>query len=110
MSADKPPVRLDADDNASRVLTKQAGVSWPFPVDARLDQLVEIANDAGAGTRRGELVAALIAATDPDPAGLLSAVIAWRRMKVREVVLGAEDAGATIDFTRHASGRRPRGA
>lgn len=71
--ADNRGIRLDANEHASRTVTKPAAFSWPFPVDRRLDQLVEVANGAGAGVRRNELAAAIIAAAPQT----LSSYCAW---------------------------------
>ena len=56
-------VRLEANAKAHRAMSKAAGISWPLPADRRLDQLVRLANDAGAATHRNELTAAMVAAT-----------------------------------------------
>ena len=44
-------IHLGADLKASTAVTKQAGLTWPVPADRRLDQLVDLANDAGAKTQ-----------------------------------------------------------
>ncbi|MFL0156325.1 hypothetical protein [Mycobacteroides chelonae] len=99
-------VRLDADDYASRTVTKQAGVSWAFAVDRRLDQLVDVANSVGANVRRSELVAALVSAASDDPQQLLQAIIAWRTSRVREVVIGVNAAAQVVELPRFGPGRR----
>lgn len=104
--ADQQGVRLDADDYASRVVTKQAGVSWPFPVDRRLDQLVELANRVGANVRRSELVAAIVAAAPDDPEKLLRIILDWRTRHVRDVVIGVDDAAKVVKIARFPPGRR----
>ena len=50
-------VHLDADLKASKTFPKSAALTWPLPADRRLDQLVELANEVGAGTRRNEMAA-----------------------------------------------------
>ncbi|BBY06381.1 hypothetical protein MNVI_16990 [Mycobacterium noviomagense] len=104
--SDKQGVLIDANALASRTVTKPAAFSWPFPADRRLDQLVEIANGAGANARRNELAAAIIAAAPTDPDELLQMVIAWRKSRVREVVLGVDAAAQVVDMPRHPPGRR----
>ncbi|MSY83887.1 MAG: hypothetical protein F2693_04075 [Actinobacteria bacterium] len=106
---DRDGVRLDADDSAHRAVTKQAAMSWPFPIDRRLDQLVKLANDVGANTRRHELAAALVASAPTDGRQLLEMLLTWRTSRVRDVVLGVEDAAQVIELPRHPPGRR-RGA
>lgn len=104
--ADHQGVRLDADDVAANTVSKAAAISWPFPVDRRLDQLVDLANEAGANTRRHELAAALLAAASHDGEALLRLVIAWRKRLVREVVLDVSDAARIIEIPRYRPGRR----
>jgi hypothetical protein len=104
--ANQQGVRLDANQQASRTVTKPAAITWPFPVDRRLDQLVEVANNAGANVRRSELAAAIVAAAPTDPAELLRMVIAWRKDYVRDVVLGVEAAAQVVDIPRYPPGRR----
>ena len=103
---DQPGLRLDANEVASRTVSKQAGVSWPFPVDRRLDQLVELANGAAANVRRNELVAAIVAAAPTDQEQLFGMVIAWRKFRVRDVVLEVDVAAQVVDIPRHRPGRR----
>ena len=103
---DSQGVRLDANDVAARTVPKAAAVSWPFPVDRRLDQLVDLANQAGANTRRHELAAALVAAAPADDERLLELVIAWRKLLVRQVVLDVPEAAQAIDIPRYPPGRR----
>lgn len=103
---DQHGMRLDADQLASRTAPKPAAISWPFPVDRRLDQLVDVANEAGANVRRSELVAAIVAAAPTDPKKLLRMILAWRKHHVRDVVLGLEDAAQVVDIPRYPPGRR----
>jgi hypothetical protein len=107
--ADNQGVRLDADDVAAKTVSKAASISWPFPFDRRLDQLVELANEAGANTRRNELAAALLAAARPDGEALLQLIIAYRKLRVRDVVLEVTDAAQVIDLPRYSPGRRRNG-
>lgn len=101
-------VRLDANSVASATATKPAAIAWPFPIDRRLDQLVELANEAGANTRRHELAAAILAVAEPSGEALLTAVIAWRKMRVRHVVLDVEQAAQVVELPRYPPGRRRR--
>ena len=107
---DRDGVRLDADDNAHRAVAKQAAVSRPFPIDRRLDRLVKTANDVGANTKRHELAAALVASAPTDGRQLLEMLLKWRTSRVRDVVLGVEDAAQVVEFPRHPPGRRRGGA
>lgn len=83
-------VQLEADSPARSAVTKAAALNWPMPADRRLDQLVDLANSAGAGTRRNELAAAIIAAAAEDPEVLLQLVLRWRRTKVVDVLVAPE--------------------
>lgn len=99
-------VHLGADLKASKTVSKQAGLSWPIPADRRLDQLVELANEAGAATRRGELAAAIIAATEAEGELLLQLVLRWRRARVADVVLNVTPESEIIYLPRYGPGRR----
>ena len=99
-------VRLDLNVVAVRTPTKSAAINWPLPVDRRLDQLVDLANSAGAATRRNELTAAVISAATADPQDLLGLVIKWRTQRVRDVVLGVTDAAQVVEIPRYGPGRR----
>jgi hypothetical protein len=99
-------IRLEADLKASAAVTKQAGLTWPMPADRRLDQLVELANEMGAGTRRNELAAAIVAAAEADGEVLLRLVLQWRRSKVRDVIVNPPQEASVIHFPRYGPGRR----
>ncbi len=101
-------VRLDASTKAHRALPKAAGISWPLPADRRLDQLVALANDAGAATHRNEVTAAIVAATTPDADQLLQLVLEWRRVLVRDVVIDVQPDADVIYLPRYGPGRRKR--
>lgn len=91
---------------ASKSATKPAAISWPFAIDRRIDQLVSHANEACANTRRDELIAAIVAAAETEPEGLLHAVIAWRKLQVLDVVLEVEQAAQIVTIPRYRPGRR----
>jgi hypothetical protein len=99
-------IRLEANLKASNAVTKQAGLTWPMPADRRLDQLVELANEAGAGTRRNELAAAIVAAAEADGEVLLQLVLQWRRSRVRDVIVNPPPESSVIHFPRYGPGRR----
>jgi len=106
--SDQRGVRLDAKQVAAETVLKASAISWPYPVDRRLDQLVDLANQAGANTRRYELAAALVAAAAPDGEALLRLVIEWRRLRVQSVVLDVPEAAHVVDIPRYPPGRRRR--
>lgn len=106
--SDQLGVRFDANHMAAETVSKASAISWPFPVDRRLDQLVDLANQAGANTRRHELAAALVAAAAADGEALLRLVIEWRKARVRGVVLDVPEAAQVVDIPRYSPGRRRR--
>lgn len=99
-------IHLGAEIRASTAVPKQSGLSWPLPADRRLDQLVELANEVGAGTRRNELAAAIVAATEADGEVLLQLVLRWRRARVRDVIIDAPQESSVIYLPRYGPGRR----
>jgi hypothetical protein len=99
-------VHLRADLKASKTVSKQAGITWPIPADRRLDQLVELANEAGAATHRNELAAAIIATTEAEGEALLQLVLRWRRACVSDVVLDAAPESEIVYLPRYGPGRR----
>lgn len=99
-------VHLDADLKASKAVPKAASLNWPLPADRRLDQLVELANEAGAATRRNEMAAAIIAAQEPNPELLLQLVLRWRRVRVADVVVEARPESGIVYLPLYGPGRR----
>ena len=84
---------------------KQAAVAWPLPVDARLDQLLARARDAGERTSRREIVAALVAMCDLNGDDLGTLLRRYRTSRLRDVVEVASDADA-VPFARQRPGPR----
>lgn len=84
-------VRIDPDALVMQVETKQPGLRWPIPIDARLDGLVGLANAAGAATNRKELLAALVLAAPTRPASLRNTILKIRVTPVRETGIGGND-------------------
>jgi hypothetical protein len=99
-------VHVDVHAKACKVMAKQAGLMWPLPADRRLDQLVDMANEAGARTWRNELAAAIIAAAEADEDALLGLVLRWRRTQVAQVVLETPQDAEVIYLPLHGRGRR----
>jgi hypothetical protein len=85
---------------------KQAAVAWPLPVDARLDQLLGLARDAGERTSRREIVAALVAMCDLSGEDLGALLRRYRTRRVRDLVHVATDADF-VPFARQRPGPRP---
>jgi hypothetical protein len=98
--------QVDPHAKACKAMPKQSGLSWPLPADRRLDQLVDLANEAGAKTHRNELAAAIIAAAQADEDALLELVLSWRRARVAHVVLDVPVDADVIYLPLHGRGRR----
>lgn len=88
---------------------RQAGMAWPIPVHARLDELVRIVRDeAGRDTSRKELVAALILSASTDPDALDAAVRRYRLATAREALVEPDlvDDGTVLQLPRPRPGPR----
>ena len=96
---------LAADQLVRDYPEKQAAVSWPLPVDARLDELLAQAEAAGENTSRKELVAAIIALTRLTDVQLGRMLRRYRRARVRDLVSLPEGENV-VPFTKHKPGPR----
>src|SRR5689334_1965029 len=96
---------LAADQLVRDCPQKQAAVSWPLPVDARLDELLAQADLAGENTSRKELVAAIIATTRLSDEELGRLLRQYRRAKVRDLVSLPEGENV-VPFVKHKPGPR----
>lgn len=63
----------------------QSSIHWPAPVDARLNQLVDLAVLAGERLSKADLVGALVAAAPDDGEQLGLIVRRYRRTRAGEV-------------------------
>ncbi|MDX6286031.1 MAG: hypothetical protein QOG53_1516 [Frankiales bacterium] len=104
--SEEQAVSLDPASPGAGPPRKAAAITWPLAVDRRLDQLVQLANQAGARTQRSELAAAIIAGVAPDARGLLDAVISFRTQDVRDVILGVPKSATAVRVPRYGRGRR----
>ncbi len=98
---------LDADARVLDCPEKQAAISWPLPVDAKLDRFLADARDAGERTSRRELLAALVAVSQMTGDELGNALRAYRRSRVRDL-LAVEREDNVVPIKRHAPGPRRR--
>jgi hypothetical protein len=99
-------VRLDALLDSCR--EKNAAVAWPLPVDERLNQLIELAREAGERTNRKELAAAIVLAAPEDPHQLSEMVRRYRRATARDALVTPPDEANVVSIDRHKPGPRPR--
>ena len=77
---------LAADSRVIMSPEKQGAVSWPLPIEAKLEVLLRRAVDAGERTSRKEIVAALIAAADFDDDSMSTLLRGYRKITVRELL------------------------
>lgn len=63
------------------------GLSWPDPVDDRLDTLVSLVADVGGKTTRKEVVAVLIASAPADGAVLTELLHRYRLMTTEDFII-----------------------
>jgi hypothetical protein len=82
--------------------TVQIGISVPYPLNRRLEELVALANDQGAASSRRELLAALIQFAPDDPRRLARLVRDYRMVEVEH--LGDAELGPNV--IRFRPGRR----
>lgn len=88
---------------------RQAGMSWPIPIHARLDEMVALARDAaGRDTNRKELVAALLLAASTDPDELDEIIRRYRLANAREALVSPEhvEDGKLLRLPQHGPGPR----
>jgi hypothetical protein len=79
-------------------------ISWPVPINHRLDELVDLARHAGYDLNRNELLAALVFAMPPDGQKLGRLVVSYQRAKAGDAVL----APGPIPVLQRKPGRRPK--
>jgi hypothetical protein len=108
MSTTRSPIELAPGERIAAYRDRQAGVSWPLPVDVKLDQLLQQARDVGERTSRREIVAAVVGLCDLDGDGLSTLLRRFRLATVSDVLdhSGNEN---VLAFRAHGPGPR-RGA
>ena len=96
---------LPADHLVRDCPQKAAAVSWPLPVDMRLDGLLSQADAAGENTSRKELAAAIIASAKFSDVQLGKLLRWYRTLKVREL-LTVPDGDNVVRFSKRKPGPR----
>jgi len=86
----------------------QVNVRLPLPLNARLEALVKLANSSGAGTRRKEILAALVLAAVTEPRVLSKLVARYRTAEAAEAARGLGDVDVLSDVTYSRGPRRSR--
>ncbi|MEE9415201.1 MAG: hypothetical protein V3V01_07945 [Acidimicrobiales bacterium] len=107
----KKSKQFHLDERVEQCAERNAGVSWPIPLDARLDAILEIARDDGTRTTRKELIAAMLFDFEPDPDYIADVLRRYRRARVAEVMIHEiPDGENVIELHQHGPGPRTRDA
>ena len=101
-------IRIDRTERLISCEPKNAAVTWPVPLDALLDQLVRVVEDAGERTTRRELAAAVLLACPRDPSRLAKLLRAYRTATVSDVVPSGEVGTSIVEFRTAKPGPRRR--
>ena len=102
-TSDDTPLKVD-----ERVLgypDRQAGISWPLPVDVKLERFLTRARERGERTSRREIAAAIMAFAEYDDDGLDSLLRRYRVAMVGDVLEPADHTNV-IPFAKHGPGPR----
>jgi hypothetical protein len=102
------PVKLRRDAPLHRSREFRIGVGVPAPLSARLDGLVELADQEGARTSRKELLAAVLLAAPAEGRSLAGLVRDYRMANVGEAVIDGQPEERFLEPDRPAPGPRPR--
>src|SRR5437868_2094938 len=86
----------------------QVGIYLPFPVNSRLDALVDRVNEAGARASRGEVVAALVLECPESAAELKALLQRYRVATAEKARVKGMPVGAFLHRAPRGRGRRAR--
>jgi hypothetical protein len=89
---------------------EQIGISIPTPLSARLDSLVERADEVGEVTTRKELLSALLLDAPADGDALSKLIRTYRRARARDAVPSGVDPADILGERERKPGRRARRA
>ncbi|MET7944190.1 hypothetical protein [Streptomyces sp. NPDC005302] len=87
---------------------RTTSVQWPEDIDRHLNILVRAATAAGERTSRAELLAALVAAADPQPEQLTVLLHRYRRLP--ETALAEDESREDLPHVRSPGPRRATSA
>lgn len=100
--------RTPADALLGQLPEHNVGLSLPDVMSARLDALVELANNAGAHTSRKELIAALLLVARPRQDELEATVRRYRTTRARDALIRDSKVATSLTFTPRRPGPRGR--
>jgi hypothetical protein len=103
------PLTAPAEARLHRCHDVPVGVRVPFPLEERLNQLLQVAEDAGQRTDKTELVAAFLYASPSDVEGLESTLRSYRIASASDALL-APPADNVVRLQRRRPGPRRRKA
>jgi hypothetical protein len=101
-------VRLRRDAPLQTAPELRIGVGIPAPLSARLDGLVELADQEGARTSRKEMLAALLLAGPADGTHLADLVRDYRTARVEATIIKNQPEARFLEPDRPPPGPRPR--
>jgi len=87
---------------------RAVGLSLPVPINARLDLLVELAEQAGERTSRKEIVATCILGSPDTADELIRWLRIYRRSPADSTYTGGAKLGTVLELRRARPGPRPR--
>jgi hypothetical protein len=99
---------IKRDDRLRDSHEDQIGVSIPRSLNARLDALVDVANEAGENTSRKEIVAVLILGAPTTGDALLREIKRYRTAAVADAIVEGRDERLFLDPTPPRPGPRTR--
>jgi hypothetical protein len=102
----RPQRYIEADEPLATCERCPTYVSWPVPIDRRLDELLDLAWRAGHDLNRHDLLAALVLAAPLDGKKIGALVIQSRRSKAGDAV----STKGPIPILPRKPGRRPKRA
>ncbi len=104
----KADYQISPDSRIIRCPQLPVGLSLPSPINERLNGLVDIANDAGANTRRKELIGALILAAQDDGEDLSEKLKTYRKARAKDAAFRRDSVGKVLMLHEQKPGPKAR--
>lgn len=101
---DQREINIDAAQPLESMEKVGFQLKWPRPVSERVDQLRR--RGRRVNVDRGELVAALLCSKAWTAEEIEAAVLAYRDLRVRDVILDVPDDAKVVSIKSHGPGRR----